>query len=63
MTGGVLASGFVAAFDACYAAQRCPSFRLFFAELGLIAPLGVGVGFGAGAFAWLFLPPAFPRVG
>jgi arylsulfatase A-like enzyme len=53
----------VTALDAAWAAEGAPSAHLFFAELGLVAPVALGAGV-LGAFtAELFLPAGFPRLG
>jgi arylsulfatase A-like enzyme len=53
----------VAALDAAYAAEGTASAHVFFAELGLVAPLAVVLGVTGAVVAALCLPPGFPRVG
>lgn len=57
-----LAGLVVTLLDASYGAEGAPSARLFFAELGLVAPLALVLGVTGACVAELFLPPGFPRV-
>ncbi|HSU41476.1 MAG TPA: sulfatase-like hydrolase/transferase, partial [Polyangiaceae bacterium] len=53
----------VTGIDAAYAAEGTPTLHLFFAELGLVAPLAVVLGLSGALVAELLLPPGFPRLG
>jgi arylsulfatase A-like enzyme len=62
--GGAMAAALVVAgVDAAYAAEGWPSARMFLAELGLVAPLGLGAGVASALFARVLLPPEFPFLG
>jgi len=63
LLGATAAALVVTGIDAAYAAEGVPGARLFFAELGLVAPLALGAGFAGALLASVLLPPEFPFLG
>jgi arylsulfatase A-like enzyme len=61
--GASLAGVLAAILDAAYAGGGVPSWRLFSAEVGLLAPVAVLLGVVSGAAVMAFLPADWPDVG